>query len=344
MAYITNLYTGLPDDNGSPVNLASGVTGILPTANGGLATGGTTGQILTKNSATNFDTGWTNFLPISLTSGVSGVLPIANGGTNSSSFTANTFPYFNSATSKLANSPMSRTASNIEITDFDFIVTDTITSYSVGLYRFGTAGSGSEGGLYETANNNSIAVYDWDAVTYHYAGNNISVNNGQTISLSLNTTVYSATNTLVALSIIGLTNQIANLQSWIVNASLKSFVDKDGKIGIGRTSLGAMIDTQSLTAATIGTITQAAAAQTASLSEWRNSAGSVLARISAGGLLGVGNAPTAYGDFAASTTAAASLRIRPGTAPTAPNDGDHWFDGTNMKCRIGGVTKTYTVT
>jgi len=33
MAYITNLYTGLPDDNGSPVNLAGGVTGVLPLAN-----------------------------------------------------------------------------------------------------------------------------------------------------------------------------------------------------------------------------------------------------------------------------------------------------------------------
>lgn len=53
---------------------------------------------------------------------------------------------------------------------------------------------------------------------------------------------------------------------------------------------------------------------------------------------------TALVDIGASTASAASLRIRSGTAPTSPNDGDIWFDGTNYKCRIGGVTKTFTVT
>jgi hypothetical protein len=54
--------------------------------------------------------------------------------------------------------------------------------------------------------------------------------------------------------------------------------------------------------------------------------------------------PTALLDIGASTTARTSLRIRSGTAPTAPNDGDIWFDGTNIKMRIGGVTKTFTLT
>jgi hypothetical protein len=48
-------------------------------------------------------------------------------------------------------------------------------------------------------------------------------------------------------------------------------------------------------------------------------------------------------DIAASTTSIASLRIRSGTAPTSPNDGDIWFDGTDLKMRIGGVTKTFTL-
>jgi hypothetical protein len=52
---------------------------------------------------------------------------------------------------------------------------------------------------------------------------------------------------------------------------------------------------------------------------------------------------TAQADLGASTTAAASLRIRSGVAPTAPNDGDIWFDGTDIKMRIGGVTKTFTL-
>ena len=53
--------------------------------------------------------------------------------------------------------------------------------------------------------------------------------------------------------------------------------------------------------------------------------------------------PTANVDIASSSTARASLRIRSGTAPTSPNDGDIWFDGTDIKMRIGGVTKTFTL-
>jgi hypothetical protein len=45
----------------------------------------------------------------------------------------------------------------------------------------------------------------------------------------------------------------------------------------------------------------------------------------------------------AATTAKASLRIPSGTAPTSPVDGDIWFDGTLLKMRIGGVTRTFTL-
>jgi len=45
----------------------------------------------------------------------------------------------------------------------------------------------------------------------------------------------------------------------------------------------------------------------------------------------------------AATTAKASLRIPSGTAPTSPVNGDIWFDGTNIQMRIGGVTKTFTL-
>lgn len=57
-----------------------------------------------------------------------------------------------------------------------------------------------------------------------------------------------------------------------------------------------------------------------------------------------GTAATAQADLGASTTAAASLRIRTGVAPTTPNDGDIWFDGTALRIRIAGVTRTVTVT
>ena len=47
--------------------------------------------------------------------------------------------------------------------------------------------------------------------------------------------------------------------------------------------------------------------------------------------------------LAPSVTARASLRIPSGTAPTSPVNGDIWFDGTDIKMRIGGVTKTFTL-
>lgn len=56
------------------------------------------------------------------------------------------------------------------------------------------------------------------------------------------------------------------------------------------------------------------------------------------------NLPTAFVDIAASTTAISSLRIRSGTAPTSPNDGDMWYDGTDVKFRVGATTKTFTLT
>lgn len=53
--------------------------------------------------------------------------------------------------------------------------------------------------------------------------------------------------------------------------------------------------------------------------------------------------PTATIDIIGSETTQASLRIRSGVAPTSPNDGDIWFDGTDLKMRVGGVTKTFTL-
>lgn len=75
--------------------------------------------------------------------------------------------------------------------------------------------------------------------------------------------------------------------------------------------------------------------------------GTAILRQGGTGCWAMGNtnfAPTAILDLAASTTSVASLRMRSGTAPSSPNDGDIWFDGTNFKARIGGVTKTFTLT
>jgi hypothetical protein len=45
----------------------------------------------------------------------------------------------------------------------------------------------------------------------------------------------------------------------------------------------------------------------------------------------------------ASTTSGAPLSMLAGTAPTSPVNGDIWFDGTDLKMRVGGVTKTFTL-
>jgi hypothetical protein len=47
--------------------------------------------------------------------------------------------------------------------------------------------------------------------------------------------------------------------------------------------------------------------------------------------------------YSAATTAKAQINLASGTAPTSPVDGDIWFDGTDLKMRIGGVTKTFTL-
>lgn len=63
------------------------------------------------------------------------------------------------------------------------------------------------------------------------------------------------------------------------------------------------------------------------------------------GLAGFGlgsTLPTAVVSIAASTTARASLNIPAGTAPSSPNNGDFWVEGSDLKFRIGGTTYTIT--
>lgn len=54
--------------------------------------------------------------------------------------------------------------------------------------------------------------------------------------------------------------------------------------------------------------------------------------------------PTALLHLNAGTTSAAQIRFTSSVAPTTPNDGDLWFDGTNLKIRVSGVTYTLTKT
>lgn len=70
---------------------------------------------------------------------------------------------------------------------------------------------------------------------------------------------------------------------------------------------------------------------TQNLMEWQSSASAILSSVDVDGKFSIGQpSGTALLDLAASTTARASLRIRTGTAPTSPNAGDIYFNGTNF--------------
>lgn len=62
------------------------------------------------------------------------------------------------------------------------------------------------------------------------------------------------------------------------------------------------------------------------------------------GYIGVGVTATAWLHTKSSTTSAASLNIPSGTAPTSPNNGDIWSDGSDIFVRLGGVTYTLNKT
>lgn len=63
---------------------------------------------------------------------------------------------------------------------------------------------------------------------------------------------------------------------------------------------------------------------------------------------GIGDTPansaSTHFNMSAGTTAKSQIRFAGSTAPTSPIDGDFWFDGTNVKIRVSGATKTFTLT
>lgn len=70
-------------------------------------------------------------------------------------------------------------------------------------------------------------------------------------------------------------------------------------------------------------------------------AGGVICNVAALGTTATANALVNIG---AATTANAHILFAAGVAPTSPVDGQFWFDGTAFKARVGGVTKTFTLT
>lgn len=79
----------------------------------------------------------------------------------------------------------------------------------------------------------------------------------------------------------------------------------------------------------------------------QNSGGGAV-QLQVNGDVGLGTSPstTTYAVTPPAIAGKSSLRIlsSSGTAPTSPVDGDMWYDGTNVKFRVGGTTKTFTLT
>jgi hypothetical protein len=66
-------------------------------------------------------------------------------------------------------------------------------------------------------------------------------------------------------------------------------------------------------------------------------------KINDSGLIGINQEnPTALLDINYSTTSRASIRIRNGTAPTTPNDGDIWYDDLGLNAFVNNKTKHFT--
>jgi hypothetical protein len=63
------------------------------------------------------------------------------------------------------------------------------------------------------------------------------------------------------------------------------------------------------------------------------------------GVVGIGgaSASSTWLNLAAGTTAKSQINLAASTAPTSPSNGDFWFDGTDVKIRVSGATKTFTL-
>lgn len=122
-------------------------------------------------------------------------------------------------------------------------------------------------------------------------------------------------------------------------------IRSSGKVGINNGNPDAQLSTTASSSTNVVLSAQGAASQSADLTQWKNSSSTVLSAITKDGYLAAGQtAATAVVDVVGSSTSRSAMRLRSGTAPTSPNDGDFWYDGSNLKFRLGGTTKTITWT
>ena len=150
-----------------------------------------------------------------------------------------------------------------------------------------------------------------------------------------------------SLQIHGRTNTIGDIARFCPNNSTAAALDiKNKSVGVG------MIANY---ATALIVKANSAAAQIRILTLYASDSVSERASLSTGGKFGLGQwgtdrlvisniASAGWVNVPASTTAHPQMYFEAGVAPTSPNNGAFWFDGTDFKARIGGVTKTFTLT
>jgi hypothetical protein len=139
----TNVVDAVTQFNGT-IALASGVSGVLPIANGGTGTSSTTFTNLTTNVTgtlpiANGGTGSTSTTFVNAATNITGTLPIANGGTGSTSTT-----FVNAATNITGTLPIANGGTGTTSTTFTNLTTNVtgtlpIANGGTGLTALGTA-------------------------------------------------------------------------------------------------------------------------------------------------------------------------------------------------------------
>ncbi|MCX6111496.1 MAG: tail fiber domain-containing protein [Proteobacteria bacterium] len=261
------------------VNLGTtaAVSGTLAVANGGtgVSTLTGTGSLVLSNSPTLVTPSLgtpasgvaTNLTSLPLSTGVTGTLAVANGGTGVTTGAANLM-FATPSGSSGAPSLRALTATDLPV-------------HSAALITSGTLGVANGGtGLTAAPANGQIAIGNGTnyALATLTAGSGISITNGSG-SVNIASTVTPSN----YVAVVGSTmTGVLNLPANGLVAGTNQLVLSGGNVGIGTTTPNAKLQV-STTITTPGVVVAAAAGQTADLFATMNSAGTVIARVTAAG-------------------------------------------------------------
>lgn len=256
---------------------------------------------------------------LNLTTKVTGILPIANGGTNSATALVGNRMMISTATGIVEHTAMAVTA-NAQIwfnstTGLPASNANFLFNTATGNARIGGTGTSSERlSVVGSGTNTGIGVSG--------AGVGATLQTSSTTLEALQLLNNSGSVTpLTLLALKNITN-VATIGSGIYQSFYDQITGPTTEI-VGQWG----VITTDVTAGTFK-----------SAFVWRTpneTTGALVERmrLTSAGLFGLGNTPTAVADLSASTLANASLRLRSGVAPTAPNLGDMWYDGTDYIVR-----------